>query len=198
MIHLKRLAGPLLLLSLALTGCTSLSPQQVELQPRIDTRQRLPNGLQVELDARDLRKSPVLGYRVSHFEQNAFLTLARDARYSLLSSAHQALRQMGVYRFGAVAGNPGGLKLTLLLDRLSYDASQHTTQQQVLMQMELRLVADYRGRTFTGRYQSQKEYRSPLPPSEAKNQTLLNELAGDTLTRAFNDPKLLDFIRRGG
>lgn len=196
MTSLKRIAA--LLLTLALAGCTSLSPQQVELQPQVDTRQRLPNGLQVELDARDLRKTPIIGFRVSRFEQNAFITLARDARYSLLSSAQQALRQMGVYRFGPAEGHDQGLKLTLLLDRLSYDASQHRIQQQVQARMELRLVAEYRGRTFTGRYQSRKEYRSPLPPSEARNQALLNELASDTLTRAFNDPKLLGFIRRGG
>lgn len=184
------------LLSILGSGCTSLSPQQVELQPQIDTQQRLPGGLQVELDAKDLRNSPIIGHRISRFEQNAFITLSRDARYTLLSSAQQALRQMGVYRFGPASGQRGELKLTLLLDELSYTASQHSTQQQVRLTMKLRLVAQMNGRSLTGEYQSTQQYQSPLTPSERKNQELLNVLASDTLSRAFNDPKLFRFINQ--
>ncbi|GGO81071.1 hypothetical protein GCM10011348_19240 [Marinobacterium nitratireducens] len=195
--RLKRTAG-LVFLALLMSACTSLSPQQVELQPLVDTRQRLPGGLSVALEAKDLRPTPVIGYRVSRFEQNAFITLARDARYTLLSTAQQALRQMGAYRFAPSVSGANGLKISLLLDRLSYDASQHSVRQEVRLDMALRLVAEYRGRAFTGQYQSQKTHSSPLPPSEAKNQELLNDLASETLTRAFNDPKLIEFLRRGG
>ena len=184
------------LLVTLVTGCTSLSPQQIELQPQIDAQQRLPGGIQVELDAKDLRKSPIIGHRISRFEQNAFITLARDARYTLLNSAQQGLRQMGVYRFGAGTGQRDTLKLTLLLDDLTYKASHQGTQQQVRLRMKLRLVAQMNGRTFTGEYQSEQRSQSPLAPSEAKNQTLFNLLASDTLSRAFNDPRLLNFIKQ--
>ncbi len=195
MLSLKRTLI-LCLLPLLVSACTSLSPQQVELQPQIDTNQRLPGGIQVELEARDLRKTPVIGHRISRFEQNAFITLARDARYTLLSSAQQALRQMGVYRFGAANGGRDAVKLTLLLDELSYKASQTSTQQQVRLRMKLRIVAQMNGRSLTGEYQSSHQYQSPLTPSEGKNQELINALASETLSRAFNDPKLLNFIKQ--
>ncbi|NVK44096.1 MAG: hypothetical protein HWE39_22865 [Oceanospirillaceae bacterium] len=195
--RLKRTAG-LVLFALILSACTSLSPQQVELQPLIDARQRLPAGLSLALDAKDLRPSPVIGYRVSRFEQNAFITLARDARYTLLSSAQQALRQMGAYRIVPDASSNDVAKLTLLLDDLSYEANQHSVRQEVQLSMKLRLVTQYHGRTFTGHYQSQKTHSSPLPPTEATNQELLNELASETLSRAFSDPRLIDFLRQNG
>ncbi|UTW13782.1 YajG family lipoprotein [Marinobacterium rhizophilum] len=184
------------LFALTLGGCTSLSPQQIELQPQIDSWQRLPSGIQVELDAKDLRSSPIIGHRVSRFEQNAFITLARDARYTLLSSAQQGLRQMGAYQFGPATGQRGQLKITLLLDELSYKASQEGSQQQVRLQMKLRLVAQMNGRSLSGEYRSEQRYQSPFTPSESKNQELFNLLASDTLTRAFNDPKLLQFINQ--
>jgi uncharacterized lipoprotein len=184
------------LLITLVTGCTSLSPQQIELQPQIDTQQRLPSGIQIELDAKDLRTSPIIGHRVSRFEQNAFITLATDARYTLLSSAQQGLRQMGAYQFGNNTGQRNELKITLLLDELTYKASQVGSQQQVRLQMTLRLVTQMNGRSLSGEYKSEQRYQSPLTPSERKNQELFNLLASDTLSRAFNDPKLLHFINQ--
>lgn len=78
---------------------------------------------------------------------------------------------------------------------LSYTASNQTLKQTVAVDMKLRLTATKDGKSYTGTYATDKQQSFLRTPSEEDNERLISSIVENTMNRAFNDPKLLDFFQ---
>lgn len=177
---------------LLLSGCSKFQPHQVDLQalhPKIDTKQRLPEGLTVEVETRDLRPDSLIGYRISRLSDRAPVELALPANMQINQGAKVALVKLGAT---PVASN-AEVKLVLVLTDLSYSATVEALQT-VTVKAGLEVKASKYNRSYTGNYNSQKQHQFVATPDLQENQAIVQEIILETLSRAFSDPQLLDFI----
>lgn len=175
-------------MTLLLTACSSLAPQQLTLTPAISINKPLPKTPALVL-VEDKRSSPIIGYRVDRFENRAAITFD-DTKPVIQTALNNALQRAGVTALG-----PGGYTLTASLDELTYTAAIKGLNQQVKLSTSLRLKIELDGKQYSGRYSSNLDKKIVSTPSPEDNQQLVNQLLEQTLNRAMNDPKLLRFIQ---
>ncbi|MBY4677976.1 YajG family lipoprotein [Marinobacterium arenosum] len=175
-------------LALLLAGCSGLPSQNLSLHPEVEIKQPLPDK-QVQLEVRDLRAHRTVGERIDKFKNRAPITLS-GAETMLEHALEHALQSAGISNFG-----PGGPRLVLLLDELSYEATQKGVKQTVALAIKLRLNAGQSGEGYSGSYGSKLSEEFLRTPTPADNEELINKLLQQTLTRALNDPQLAEFLR---
>ncbi len=173
-----------------LTGCTGLPAQNLKLHPEVSASKPLPVNTRVEVRIEDTRASALVGQRIDRLKNTAPLSLT-DAEESLTHAVEHALEDMGVTNFSS-----GGFVLTVYLDKLNYNASmEKAVVQEVAADSEIRVKVEKGNRFYTGRYTTQMTRTFVNTPTPADNEELMNALVADTLGRAFNDEKLVNFLR---
>ncbi|MCV6589378.1 MAG: YajG family lipoprotein [Marinobacterium sp.] len=171
-----------------LTGCSGITTQTLSLQPQVSIQRQLPNT-PVAITVEDLRPSQVVGDRVDLVGNRAPILL-NNSKEALGNAVHKALSQTGITAFG-----PGGHRLTVMLDKLSYIAKVDAVKQIVKLEMKLRVKVERGGRSYTGQYNTQRSDEFLNIPTEAENQTMIDKLVEENLNRAMNDPRLLEFFQ---
>ena len=171
-----------------LSGCSGLPAQNLDLHPKVTSAQKLPADTVVLVKGVDTRKSALVGKRVDRLKNTAPLSLI-DAQEQLEHAVEHALEDMGVTQF-----QQGEFTLTVYLDELSYDATMKNLLQEVQARTTLRLKVEKGGEFYMGKYQTQTTKPFVNTPTPQDNEELFNELVGETLTRAFKDRKLMDFL----
>ncbi|MGB0664145.1 MAG: YajG family lipoprotein [Pontibacterium sp.] len=175
---------------IGVAGCGNTLPaQEVSISPYISVSQTLPAHITVEVATQDNRSSTLLGERLDRLKGKAPIFL-NDAKPALTQAAYKALTDMGISLFGK-----GGVKYTILLDSLTYQASYENLMQKVDTSVELRVRVDKNNTFFVGTYNTQQTDFFVSSPSPEENQATLTKILSQSLTRAFNDPKMLDFVR---
>jgi len=174
--------------SALLTGCGGIPSQTLSLEPDVTIQRQLPNA-SVQIQVNDLRSSQVVGDRIDRLGNRApiLLTNSQDV---LGNAVQKALSKTGVTTFG-----PGGHELTVMLDKLSYVAKVDAVKQIVHLDMGMRVKVERNGRSYTGQYATQRAEEFVRTPTPADNEELINKLVQDTLDRAMNDPRLLEFFQ---
>jgi len=184
----KILFTTLLAGSALLTGCGGIPSQTLALDPQVELQRQLPNA-PVQIKVEDLRSSQVVGDRIDRLGNRApiLLTNSKDV---LGNAVQRALSGTGITTFG-----PGGHEMTVMLDKLSYVAKAEAVKQIIALDMQMRIKVERNGRSYTGQYATQRSEEFVRTPTPADNEELINKLAQDTLTRAMNDPRLLEFFQ---
>ncbi|WP_207061969.1 YajG family lipoprotein [Motiliproteus sp. SC1-56] len=182
----------LMTLALLLSGCAK-SPQQVMLDPSINASAQLKKRPVVQLSIVDNRPSPILGTRGGVYATN-HITLAEPLERSLRPEMERALQAIGA-ELNQVSPFP--IRLTLYLDRLSYEVEDTgTLPLMVNLHSTLRAQAKSGQLKYEGRWESSRQHQFLSVPTEAKNQDIINDLLSETLNRMINDPKLLQFLQQ--
>ena len=172
-----------------LFSACALSPQTVRMQPALDVAQmpQRAQGATIALSVGDVRDSKVVGYRGGVY---ATASISADAgmETAVRSELARALGQLGyqVVERGAKAA----IALEVEIAELGYSVTEDRVT---------RTVAAVRGRatsgaiTRTGEYRDRRTKEMLKAPSEAENETLLNEVLSASLQRLVADPDLLKF-----
>lgn len=187
-----RILSLLALITLLLAGCAK-SPQQVMLAPQIDTDAQLSRSPVVQFNIVDNRADPVLGTRGGVYA-TSHLTLARPLDEALRPEIERTLQALGA-ELNQVTPFP--VRLTLYLDTLTYRTEEATTPPiNVTLHAAITAKGSSKEREYEGRWESTQKHQFLRIPSEAKNEEIINELLSETLSRMFNDPKLLRFLQQ--
>lgn len=181
------LLSPLLLLS----AC-ALSPQYVEIDPDIEVNSQLPVAQVVSVQVEDNRGQEALGTRGGTYSDTSFIYPSKSLSESLKPAAEQALQEMGLETQGA---SPMPIKLTLIVDQLSYQMNNSAVPKVVTLNTRIRATVDRGGEHYEGRYSSSKSRNFMTSPNEEANRQMVNAVLSETLTRLFNDPEILQRLR---
>lgn len=177
-----------LLAAALLSGCSGLPAQNLDLHPEISASQKLPADTIINVKVQDTRSSALVGQRIDRLKNTAPLSLI-DAQEQLEHAVEHALEDMGVEQF-----HPGEFTMTVYLDELTYNAKLKNLLQEVSAQTTLRIKVEKNGQHYTGKYKTEKTQPYVSTPTPADNEELFNALVGETLSRAFTDRKLMDFL----
>lgn len=180
-------------LALTLSGCAQ-SPQQINLNPQVRVNSHISNQPSVHLSVVDKRPSKSLGTRGGTYRESNHITLARDLQSMLKPAASAALSQMGI-----VIDQPSltPTDLQLWVEKLHYEVNDaQTLPIEVTLQVQIAAVANKGDQKQISRYESSKVHKFFTPPSTAKNEEIINKIVSTTLTRLFNDPKLIALIQQ--
>ncbi len=182
-----------LLALLGLGGC-ALSPQTVDLSPQAELKATTPiNRQAIQLQALDARPSVIVGSRGGVYAESSLIRTDLELPAQLRAAAAAALSLKG---FDASAERQP-LSLRLYLDELSYRVPAGDYVTQVDLASTLRIVAERSdGQRFQGRYRATEQLRVAKAPSSGRNEELLNQVISAALTRAFDDPRLYQFLNR--
>lgn len=177
---------------ITLAGCAQ-SPQQVRLNPVISVSNILDNQPSVHLSITDKRPSQSLGTRGGIYRDTNHITLEQQLNRSLRPAAEAALTEMGVQ---VDQPSPMPTQLNLIVEELSYKvADTQSLPLEITLRSRIAAVANKDGRQQASRYESTKLHKFFKAPDEATNAKIINDIVSETLTRLFNDPRLVNFIR---
>ncbi|WP_286238172.1 YajG family lipoprotein [Neptuniibacter halophilus] len=179
----------LTLLLAAVAGCAPLNTQVLDLHPEISVSRQLKPTTRVDVQAKDLRTSEVIGLRLTNQLPYPEIRL-KDSLQLLKHSTEHALQDMGISRLYA-----GEFKMTVSLIDLTYQVQKSALKQEVKVNMKLRVELEKENDSYRGDYAAEQSQIFLGTPSEAENEKLIAELAGQTLTLAMNDQQLLDFLQ---
>ncbi|MEH6472530.1 MAG: YajG family lipoprotein [Halopseudomonas sp.] len=180
-------------LLLTLVGCAQ-SPQQIKLNPHINVNSYVQNQPTVYLSVIDKRPSKSLGTRGGTYRNSNHITLAKDLQTMLKPAATAALNEMGVV---VDKPSPMPIDIQLWVEKLQYDVNDtQTLPIEVKVQAQIAAVANKDSRQQVARYESSKVHKFFTAPSTEKNEQIINEIVSETLTRLFNDPKLITLIQQ--
>jgi len=185
---LKALSATVLAATM-LSGCSGLPAQNLDLHPDVVISQKLPANTQIQVLAVDNRPSALVGQRIDRLKNTAPLSLL-DAQEQMTHVVEHALEEMGITAF-----QPGEFTMTLYLDELTYNAKMKNLLQEVTATTSVRLKVEKDGQHYMGKYQTETTKSFVNTPTPADNEDLFNVLVSDTLSRAFADQKLMNFIR---
>ncbi len=189
---MRRLLTLCLTGTLLLTGCSGFNPHQLTVQPlhpTINPDHQLPESLKVDVSSRDMRSSALIGFRVGRFSDRAEVNLPLPANKALTDAARVALVKLGA----TPVSTDGDARLSVTLQDLEYTATQKALQT-VELSASIQVTAEKYGQRFTGNYTTEKEHQFATTPTLEDNEKIVNELLLLTISRAFNDPKLISFL----
>ncbi|WP_170167368.1 YajG family lipoprotein [Amphritea balenae] len=178
---------------LMLSGCSTFNPHQLSIEPlhpSVNQQISLPAELEVEVISKDMRSSALIGFRISRLSDRAEVNLPLPATQALTDGAKVAL-----VKLGATPTLSADTKLTIILEELEYAATQKALQS-VQLSASIKVTADKYDQQYSGNYQTDKEYQFATTPSLKDNQEIVNEVILMSISRAFNDPQLINFLQQ--
>ncbi len=177
--------------ALIISGC-ALSPQHVTLSPRVTVNDHIAVAHIVQLHIEDKRPQQHLGTRGGVYSETSYIYPQQSLPASLRPAAIRALQELGLQTEGL---SPQPIQLTLTVEELSYRTDDSKLPKKVALSTRIHARVIKGEREHEGRFNSSKTYSFVKSPSTEENQKIINELLSETMTRLFNDPKLLNFIR---
>ncbi|KEQ18859.1 YajG family lipoprotein [Endozoicomonas numazuensis] len=186
-------ASVILLGALALGGC-ALSPQEVDVNPRIAVEKPIKQ-LQgtVSVTVYDERLSRSLGNRGGVYSSTNAITTNDRLALAIRSSVELGLREMGL----RVTESEEVPQFQVYLDSLEYRVPEGSYITQVDLSAKIRARVIKNGQSFEGVYSSEISERVPKAPSDDKNEELIDKVLSDVLSRSLADPGLTSFLNQG-
>ncbi|WP_252178960.1 YajG family lipoprotein [Endozoicomonas sp. 4G] len=185
-------ASLILLGALALGGC-ALSPQEVDVTPKIAVEKPVePLQGTVSVTVYDERLSRSLGHRGGVYSDTNDITTNDRLTLAIRSAVEMSLREMGL----TVTESEDVPQFQVYLDDLEYKVPEgsYITQVDLKAKVRVRIIKD--GQRFEGVYATEITERVPKAPSDEKNEELINQVLSDVLSRALADPKLTGFLKQ--
>lgn len=173
-------------------GC-AYSPQQLIIQPPLTVGgEAFGNGRPVLVSASDQRENRVLGTLGGMYGSSSTIVIANDLETAMTRATNGLLAAQG---FVVNSTDPSAVQLTVVVEDIRYeDMSADKLGKDVKMTAVLRAEAVKGGENFSGRYQTNSQYRSVTTPDQKDNEKRVNDLLAKTLVRMFEDGKLRQFL----
>lgn len=182
-----------LVLLLSLFSACALSPQQVTINPTVDTAvTRFGSGQLVQVTVEDLRESKVIGSRGGIYKETSVITIANDITAAIAKAVEATLAMQG---FNIAADDQqASAHVNVVIKELSYTVPKQTIGKKLSLNAALMLKASSQGETYKKGYESTRNWQGAVSPSEANNERMINGLLSDILLRMFSDEKLQAFL----
>ena len=182
----------LLSLALVLLSACAYSPQQITIEPRIDTGgDAYGNGRAIAVSAEDAREQKVLGTRGGVYKDTSTITVANDMVQAIARAAQAKLATLG---FNVNSDQPSA-SMNVVVEQLSYDVPDKGGLGKTIdLKCALRVDVKAGSESYSGHYRTSAQQEALMTPSMASNQQMINKLLSDTLARAFTDPKMKAFL----
>jgi uncharacterized lipoprotein len=176
-----------------LAAACAHSPQQLTVQPLITASgEAFGNGRAILVTASDQRKNRVLGTLGGVYGASATITIANDLESAMVRATNGLLAANG---FVVNSPDPGAVQLTVVIEDIRYENNdEQALGKDVKMTAALRAEVLKGGASFSGRYQTNAQYRSVSTPDAKENSRRVNDLLQQTLMRMFEDPQLRAFL----
>lgn len=176
-----------------LAAACAYSPQQLNVQPAITaTGEAFGNGRAILVSAADQRQNKVLGVLGGVYGATTTITIVNDLESAMVRATNGLLAANG---FVVNSPDPSAVQLTIVIEDIRYeDNSKDKLGKDVKMTAALRAEALKGGANFSGRYQTNADFRSVTTPAAKENEQRVNDLLQQTLVRMFQDPQLRSFL----
>jgi uncharacterized lipoprotein len=191
---MKKIVQSLMIaVAVLVAAACAYSPQQLNVQPAITvTGEAFGNGRPIMVTASDQRQDRVLGKVGGLYGATTTISIVNDLESAMVRATNGLL---AAYGFVVNSPDSSAVQLTVVIDEIRYeDQSQDKLGKDVKMTAALRAEALKGGANFSGRYQTNAQYRSVTTPDAKDNEQRVNALLEQTLVRMFQDPKLRDFL----
>ncbi len=176
-----------------LAAACAYSPQQLNVQPAITASgEAFGNGRAILVTASDQRQNRVLGVLGGVYGATTTITIANDLESAMVRATNGLL---AANNFVVNSPDSNAVQLTVVIEEIRYeDNSKDKLGKDVKMTAALRAEALKGGANFSGRYQTNTDYRSVTTPDAKVNEQRVNDLLQQTLVRMFQDPQLRAFL----
>ena len=173
------------------SGC-ALSPQTVALTPFINVASHpVGRDRKLALEVVDMRPSPAFGTRGGVYD-----TAEITPRANVAQVVRQALAErLTASQFVVTAPNPGApISMRVEILGIFYTASGKPMITEVRAGATVRAITRNGKRTLTSQYEAKSVRQTVGAPSEAENETILNEVLAQALQRMMQDNSIWELL----
>lgn len=189
--------GLFILMLLWLAGC-ALSPQTIDINPRIEIPKAASTGQgrSVALEIADNRGTNVVGTRGGIYAKTSEISTSADIKTPVRNALSKALQAMG-YQV-VPAGSTADAQLRVIIDEIRYDTGGGNVVKEVETAATIRVVSQVNNREYTGRYRGKRTTEVFTSPDAEKNETMINAAVSHVLERVLGDDALHRFLQGKG
>ena len=182
----------LLLITLFLLVACAYSPQQITINPSVDTSaEDYGLGRSVQIVVEDHRAVKELGSRGGVYKDTSLITIGNSITEAIAGAAEARLAIQG---FNTNSIDADAATVKIIIDSLSYDTPVQSVGKKIKLDAILKLEMTAGNELYTGQYKSSTERKTVVTPSMESNEEMVNAIISSTLNRLFADPKLKAFL----
>ncbi|HYA20191.1 MAG TPA: YajG family lipoprotein [Burkholderiales bacterium] len=187
---------PLTLVSLLLLlgGCAT-TPQTVYLYPDVAvTGSDVGKGKTVALTVTDARANKVLGYRTTRLDKDSVIVTDSDIAKVAQERIYEGLKKYG-FNVNVGSGDAPVL-LKVEVQALEYSAPTGSWTGGIRTSAKLKAYVKNGLTTYENSYEVTNNETVVIPPSQGKNEELINKTLADVLQNLLKDQKLIALLAK--
>jgi len=179
---------------LLLGGCAT-TPQTVYLYPDVVvTGSEVGKGKTVALTVTDARADKVLGYRTTRLDKDSVILTDSDIAKKAQESIYEGLKKYG-FNVNVVSGDAPVL-LKVEVQALQYSAPTGSWTGGIRTLARLKAYVKNGLTTYENLYEVTNNETVVIPPSQGKNEELINKTLADVLQNLLKDQKLIALLAK--
>ena len=180
---------------LSLLGGCAMTPQKVVLYPDVLVMgSEVGKGKTVALTVTDARADKVLGYRTTRLEKDSAILTDSDVAKVAQERIYEGLKTYG-FNVNVVSGDAPVL-LKVEIQALQYSTPTGSWTGGIRILARLKAYVKNGGTTYENLYEITNNETVIIPPSQRKNEELINKTLADVLQRLLKDQKLIALLAK--
>ena len=180
---------------LSLMGGCAMTPQKVVIYPDVLViGSEAGKGKTVALNVTDARADKVLGYRTTRLEKDSVILTDSDITKVAQERIYEGLKKYG-FNVNVVSGDAPVL-LKVEIQTLQYNTPTGSWTGGIRTLARLKAFVKNGSTTYENLYEITNNERVIIPPSQGKNEELINKTLADTLERLLKDQKLIALLAK--
>lgn len=179
----------------SLLGGCAMTPQKVHLYPDVPViGSEVGKGKTVALTVTDARADKVLGYRTTRLDKDSVILTDSDVTKVVQERIYEGLKKYG-FNVNVVSGDAPVL-LKVEIQTMQYSAPTGSWTGGIRTLARLKASVKNSGTTYENLYEITNNETVIIPPSQGKNEELINKTLGDVLQRLLKDQKLIALVAK--
>ena len=184
----------LVFLLLLMGGC-AMTPQKVVLYPDVLVMgSEVGKGKTVALTVTDARTDKALGYRTTRLDKDSVILTYSDVAKVTQERIYEGLKKYG-FNVNVVSGDAPVL-LKVEIQALQYSTPTGSWTGGIRILARLNAFVKNGGTTYENLYEITNNETVIIPPSQGKNEELINKTLADVLQRLLKDQKLVALLAK--
>ncbi|MGH8710000.1 MAG: YajG family lipoprotein [Burkholderiales bacterium] len=180
---------------LSLIGGCAMTPQKVVLYPDVLViGSEAGKGKTVGLTVTDVRANKDLGYRTTRLEKDSVILTDSDVAKVAQERIYEGLKKYG-FNVNVVSGDAPVL-LKVEVQTLQYNTPTGSWTGGIRTLARLKAFVKNGGTTYENLYEITNNERVIIPPTQGKNEELINKTLADVLERLLKDQKLVSLLAK--
>ena len=180
---------------LSLMGGCAMTPQKVVLYPDVLViGSEVGKGKTVALTVTDARADKVLGYRTTRLDKDSVILTYSDVAKVTQERIYEGLKKYG-FNVNVVSGDAPVL-LKVEVQTLQYNTPTGSWWGGIRTLARLKAFVKNGSTTYENLYEITNNERVIIPPTQGKNEELINKTLADVLERLLKDQKLVSLLAK--